>query len=124
MLEAKASTFGGTVKNLSIDDIKDHICMMVSGCIKTFKKEPPQEYDREGYQFWLQGNLFGADRYIHVNSKNIEFATCFHLSENIITDKIRAKMDELGIGDVLIELIVYRLGQHSYYSAECTTLLS
>ena len=124
MLEAKTSTFGGTIKNASIEDIKDHICMMAIGSIKTLDEKPKKEYDREGYQYWLQDKLFGPARFIHINGKNIEFSTSFHLSDNIMTSNIREKMSELGIGDVLIELIIYRLGQYSYFSAECTTLLS
>ena len=123
MLEAKNSTINGAIRNMSIDDIKNHVCMLIRGGIQTFHKVPPKDYDRDGYNYWLQNNLFGGEKFIHINPKNIEFSTSFHLTENLVTDKIHNKMHELGIADVLIELVIYRIGQYSYYSAEITTLI-
>ena len=123
MLEAKDSTIGGAVRNMSIYDIKDHICRLIRGGIQTFDKEPPKDYDHDGYHYWLQNNLFGAAKFIHINPKNIEFSTSFHFTEHLMSSNIREKMNDLGIGDVLIGLVIYRIGQYSYFSAEITVLI-
>lgn len=122
MLEAKNSTYGGAVMNMSIYDIQENICEKVKGDIMSFNSELP-DMDDSSYGYWIQNRLFGGERYIHINSKNIEFSTSFHLRDFIMSDRLLKKMESLYIADVLIMLTVYRLGQHSYYSAECQTLL-
>lgn len=123
MLEAKVCTFGGTVKNMSLFDIKDHICALIKGSIEGFEEKQPKDNFGIDYRYWINSRLLGHKEFVNINSKNIEFSTSFHLSEHIMSDKLLKKMRELNIADVLVLLTVYRLGQYSYFAAECDVLV-
>lgn len=123
MLEPKVCTYGGTIKSLSLDELKDALYNMIKGDILSFSENISKDAERlVDYPIWINTRLFKEKNFITINSKNIEYSTSYHLSDYIMCDKLKNKMEKLKIADVLVLLTVYRLGQYSYFCAECTAL--
>ena len=121
MLESKKSVFQGTLKNKSLNEVQEYIWINIVNNIKSFDCALPKEECDYGY--WINRHLFGPERFIHINSKNIEYTSTFHLTDIILDSKTCEEMKRLKIADVLISFVVYRIGQYSYFSADCQALL-
>lgn len=123
MLEPKVCTYGGTIKSLSLDELKDALYNMIKGNILSFSENISKDAERlVDYPIWINTRLFKEKNFITINSKNIEYSTSYHLSDYIMCDELKNKMEKLKIADVLVLLTVYRLGQYSYFCAGCTAL--
>lgn len=125
MLEPKVCTYGGTIKSLSLDELKDALYNRIKGDILSFSESVPENVEQlVNYPTWINSRLFKEKNFITINSKNIEYSTSYHLSDYIMCDELKNKMAKLKIADVIVLLTVYRLGQYSYFCAECTALFS
>lgn len=118
-MERKQSMFGGALQNADIESLKHKICDYIRVTIMRFNKEYPCSAPLPDKFFWLSKNLFNGHG-LDINSKNIEYKEWFCLSDTPTDDVVIQKMNQLGFVDVSVQLTIYRVGQHSYWTAEPT----
>lgn len=116
----------GQVNNSNINEIKDHIVDMIEyNYEKTLDPKVGDTswsaIDQSSHAAYL---MFGPEHRISINSKNIEFSESFHYENWRPQTERMANMIKRGVvKDFLIQLFIYRLGQHSYFAAEITPLI-
>lgn len=124
MIERILAHVQGKLGESNIDQIKDHVIDMIEiNYEKTLdpKVSTGKAIDLSNHAAYL---MFGQEHYIHINSKNIEFSESFHY-ENFRpqSDRMISLFARGYVKDFLINLCIYRLGQHSYFAAEITPLI-
>lgn len=123
MIQSLNACIQGKLGEWSIDDVKCHIADMIDNNYeKTLEIDPNENVvNSSNYAKWL---MFGNEHFIHINSKNIEFTETFHYENYRPQTNAVAKMFRKGIvKDFLIHVVVYRLGQYSYFAADVTPLI-
>jgi hypothetical protein len=121
MIERIDYYVGGPLNKLTTEEIILHTNDYVKGALLKCNMEPIDtsvQYNRALFS----RALFSKD-HVSINSKNMEFMTSWHFLERVVPDKeLQKVLDKYEIGDVLIQLYVYRLGQYSYFACACTIL--
>lgn len=117
MIREIPSAYNGIV-NTNIENIKGEIAEAILHQLQDF--EIPEA--KEEKQSWTEHDndlrmLFGS-KHISVNTKNIEYQEEYHVSDYVMNNKATEALFYFDWADLSITLIVYRLGQYSYWTAE------
>ena len=112
----------GELQNASIHDVFTDVIDRVRDKLCDFELEKPDTtklYERQCFtrKTFCRGMM-------SLNSKNIEATFSNHLTDYVMDNKLKSHMDRLGLGDVLVQLVIYRLGAYSYYLTQCTALFN
>lgn len=110
------TTFSKLNKNVDLLDLREYLVSDVIGELESFAIARDHKPIRM--------------RYVEVNSKNVEWSETFYLQDALkeypfpdsMIEEAQRDMDELGLSDVRIRLIVMRVGSHSYYLSDVTYL--
>lgn len=122
MIREIPSAYKGVV-NTDIENIKDEIAEAVLRKLEELDI-PKRKAEK---QSWTEHDsdlrmLFGS-KYISLNTKNIEYQEEYYLSDYVMHDKAKEALFHFDWSDLSITLIVYRLGQYSYWTAEIHYIL-
>lgn len=124
MIERIATHVQGELGKDSINDIKDHIVNMIEiNYEKIFDADcnPGKASDASHFAAYL---MFGQEHFLCINSKNIEFQDSFYYDGfRPICDHMAKMLKKGWVKDFLVHIVVYRLGQYSYFAAEVTPLV-
>ena len=117
MIREIPSAYKGTVTT-DIENIKGEVADAILHKLQEF--DIPKA--KEEKQSWTEHDadlrmLFGS-KYISVNTKNIEYQEEYYVSDYVMCDKAKEALFYFDWSDLSITLIVYRLGQYSYWTAE------
>lgn len=117
MIKEIPSAYKGTVTT-DIENIKGEVAEAILHKLQEF--EIPKA--KEEKQSWTEHDsdlrmLFGS-KYISVNTKNIEYQEEYYVSDYVMNNKAKEALFYFDWADLSITLIVYRLGQYSYWTAE------
>ncbi len=117
MIREIPSAYKGVV-NTDIENIKGEIAEAVLR--KLEELDIPKAKSEK--QSWTEHDsdlrmLFGS-KHISLNTKNIEYQEEYYLSDYVMHDKAKEALFYFDWSDFSITLIVYRLGQYSYWTAE------
>lgn len=117
MIKEIPSAYKGTLTT-DIENIKGEVAEAILHKLQDF--EIPEEKAEK--QSWTEHDsdlrmLFGS-KYISVNTKNIEYQEEYYVSDYVMNNKAKEALFYFDWADLSITLIVYRLGQYSYWTAE------
>ena len=117
MIREIPSAYKGTVTT-DVENIKGEVAEAILHKLQEF--EIPEA--KEEKQSWIEHDsdlrmLFGS-KYISVNTKNIEYQEEYYVSDYVMNNKAKEALFYFDWADLSITLIVYRLGQYSYWTAE------
>ena len=117
MIKEIPSAYKGDVTT-DIENIKGEIASAVLHKLEQLdiSKEKKEKQSWKEHDSDLR-MLFGS-KYISLNTKNIEYQEEYYLSDYIMNDKAKEALFYFDWADLSITLIVYRLGQYSYWTAE------
>lgn len=116
MIERMSCFAHGEVGQRTLDNIKDALRGKVREALIMFDRDKSGVV-KECYYGWLNINLFDKGT-IALNNKNIEYNEKFFLVKGYGNDSELANaLHDYRIEDVLIDLIVYRIGSYSYWMA-------
>lgn len=120
MIEHLDYFMNGELGNATTNDIFQDVFGRVYDILSNPHLETPDFttlFGRTGFtrQVFVKGS-------IAINTKNIEATMSQHFENHIMSNKCKNNMDRLGVADVLVQLIIYRLGSYSYYLVNCTAL--
>lgn len=121
MIEAKESVICGTIKNMDMNDIKDHIYRSVIGELRCWDRKTKDDLNCSDVGFYLKHHMFHPG-FLHINAKNIEYQESFHLTDMFHSQDDIEILQKYGFADILFELVIYRIGQYSYFSCDLTFL--
>lgn len=114
MITQKRFVTSRQLDNQSIIDIENQARALVQMYIENYdiqKGNPLQCSDGKKLMF---ENISLFD----VNTKNIELTTRFAFLDAPIPDAVVRKLKILNIGDILMEITVYRVGSYCYWGLE------
>lgn len=127
MITQLVSHIYGELTNKSVEDVRANICQCISSAFESscVNVENPENLTPKQASDSIRCKMFGPNRYISVNSKNIEYGETLHFVNFglPLSQTVQEKLEKGFVKDFLIQLTVYRLGQYSYYSAEITPLV-
>lgn len=117
MIREIPSAYKGVV-NTDIENIKGEVAEAILH--KLEELDIPKAKSEK--QSWTEHDndlrmLFGS-KHISLNTKNIEYQEEYCLSDYVMHDKAKEALFYFDWSDLSITLIVYRLGQYSYWTAE------
>ena len=112
----------GCVGDQNLGEIEDKVMDLAVAAILNFDDGSELDFNPKDapltFYNGLERDIF-HNKAFNLNDKNIEWENTFTLSDYPIScrEDYQASLRRLHIGDILIELTVYRVGQYSYWSA-------
>ena len=117
MIKEIPSAYKGVV-NIDVETIKNEVAEAVLHKLVEFSipnaKEEKQSWEEHDSDLRM---LFGS-KHISINTKNIEYQEEYYVSDYIMNNKAKETLFYFDWSDLSITLIIYRLGQYSYWNAK------
>lgn len=112
----------GCIGDQNLGEIEDKVMDLAVAAILNFDDGSELDFNPNqapiAFYNQLERDIF-HNKAFNLNDKNIEWENSFTLSDFPISGRedYRASLRRLHIGDIIIDMTVYRVGQYSYWSA-------
>lgn len=120
MIEQKDSVFRGPLNGQDVQTIQGRIIESTDFYLRSFKDPDNKDKEKPINDAWFKFTLTcQLSKKIGINRKNVELEDTFLYNDFRLTsvDSMK-KLRAYGFCDIAFEFIVYRIGQHSYYTCD------
>lgn len=118
MIESRASVFSGSMQGLRIEEVRGRIIESMDFYLRSLpdKVDKNRDYTKIRFKFDLTQQDWKS---LKVNTKNTEYQEDFHYNDSVPTTvESREKLKLYGFVDIIFDLLIYRLGNYSYYTCD------
>lgn len=118
MIETRASVFSGSMQGLAIEEVRGRIIESMDFYLRSLpeKVDKNRNYRNIRFKYELTQQ---EEKHLKINTKNTEYQEDFHYNDGVPTSvESRAKLKLYGFSGIIFDLLIYRLGNYSYYTCD------